>query len=166
MNVVALSQFLGSLTFRQAVWLFPLAFTLHVMEEVWQFTDWAQRHASPRFTFRGYLIIHLAGIVSAFAAATVIRFFPNRAVVFIFFTFIFTPAIFFNIFFHAGATAVFGVYCPGLITALTVYPPMFSLVSRAAFSEGLLTAKTGWISFVVAGLFHAAEVSHNVFKAW
>jgi hypothetical protein len=95
----------------------------------------------------------------------VIRFFPNKGVVFLFFTFIFTPAVFFNIFFHAGATAAFGAHCPGLLTALTVYPPLFCLISRLAFSEGLLTNKLGWISFLNAGLVHAADVSHNVFKA-
>jgi hypothetical protein len=74
--------------------------------------------------------------------------------------------LFFNIFFHAGATAAFGAYCPGLLTALTVYPSLFYFISRLAFSEGLLTNRLGWISFVIAGVVHAADVSRNVFKAW
>ncbi len=32
---------LGGLTFRQAVWLFPLAFVLHVIEEWPHFVAWA-----------------------------------------------------------------------------------------------------------------------------
>ena len=99
-------------------------------------------------------------------AAAVIWFFPNKVIIFIFFTFIFTPAVFFNIFFHAGATAAFGAYCPGLLTALTIYPPLFYFISRLAFSEGLLANKLGWISFAIAGVVHLADVSHNVFKAW
>ena len=166
MNVDALTHFLANLTFRQAVWLFPFAFTLHMLEEVRQFTAWANRYASPQFTFQEYLTIHFAGIVAAFIAAAVIWYFPSKVVVFLFFTLIFTPAVFFNIFFHAGATAAFGTYCPGLLTALTVYPPLFYLISRLAFSEGLLTSKLGWISFVIAGAVHAADVSRNVFKAW
>lgn len=166
MNFDAILQFLTGLSFRQAVWLFPFAFTLHVLEEVRQFTAWANRYASPHFTFQDYLKLHLAGIVIAFIAAAIIWFFPNKVVVFPFFTFIFTPGIFFNIFFHAGATAAFGAYCPGLLTALTVYPPLFYFISRLAFSEGLLTNKLGWISFVIAGVIHAADVSHNVFKVW
>lgn len=165
MNFDQITQFLGGLTFRQAVWLFPFAFLLHVLEEVWRFTDWANRYASPQFTRQEYLKIHIAGIVGAFIVAAVIWFFPNKVIVFVFFTFIFTPGIFFNIFFHAGATAYFGEYCPGLLTALTIYPPLFYLVSRLAFSEGLLNDKLGWISFIIAGVFHAAEVSRNVFKA-
>ena|SRR5262252_252435 len=121
MNFDLIAQWIAGLTFREAVWLFPFAFTLHVLEEVRQFTKWANRHASPHFTFQEYLKIHLAGIVAAFIATAAIWFFPNKVVVFIFFTFIFTPAVFFNILFHAGATAAFGAYCPGLLTALTVY---------------------------------------------
>jgi hypothetical protein len=166
MNVEVIAQFLGSLSFRQAVWFFPLAFTLHVLEEVAQFTNWAQRHAAPGFTLREYLALHLAGIAAAFGAALGLCFFPGRIVVFIFFTFIFTPGVFYNILFHTGATAYFGAYCPGLITALTIYPPLFVWLSRLAFSEGLLSNRLGWISFALAGVVHAADVSRNVFKAW
>ena len=35
-----------------------------------------------------------------------------------------------------------------------------------ALREGLLTNRTAVISFALAGLVHAADVSHNVFKAW
>lgn len=166
MDFDRIAQLLAQLSFRQAVWLFPLAFTLHVLEEVRQFTAWANRHASSQFTFREYLTIHLAGIALSFTAAAVIRLFPNRVTVFLFFTFMFTPGVFYNIFFHAGATACSGEYCPGLLTALTIYPPLFYFISRLAFSEGLLTNRLRWISFVLAGLVHAADVSRNVFRAW
>ncbi len=130
---------LSSMKFRQAVWLFPIAYTLHVFEELPQFTN---------------------------LAPVVLQVIPNRIMIFIFFTFVFTPAVCFNILFHAGATAAFGVYSPGLLTALTLYPPLFYVVTRLAFREGLITNRMAIISFVVAGAFHAADVSHNVFKAW
>jgi len=166
MNLDVIAQFLSRLTFREAVWLFPFVYTLHVLEELPQFTTWAQRHASPAYTRIGYVKIHLAGIAVALVAAAVIWYFPNRIVLFIFFTFIFTPAIFYNTLFHAGATAYFGVYCPGLLTALVLYVPLYGFVSTLAFREALLSSRLGLISFVVAGLFHAAEVGHSVFKSW
>ena len=157
---------LSALRFKQAVWLFPIAYTLHVLEELPQFTNWARYYANASFTMHDYLVIHLSGIVIAVLAPGVLRFFPNRVVVFIFFTMVFTPAVCFNILFHAGATAAFGVYCPGLLTALTLYPPLFYIVSRRAFREGLLTNRLGLISFAFAGMIHAVDVSHNVFKVW
>ena len=146
--------------------MFPIAYTLHVLEELPRFTAWAQRYANASFTMRDYLVIHLSGILVAFAAPVVLRWVSNRLVIFIFFTFIFTPALCFNIFFHAGATVAFGAYSPGLLTALTLYPPLFYLVSRQALREGLMTNRMAIISFVIAGLFHAADVSHNVFQIW
>lgn len=166
MNFDLLREWLAGLTFRGAVWLFPFVFALHVLEEARQFTAWANRYASPQFTFHDYLKIHIAGIAGAFIAAAVIWFFPNRVVVFLFFTFLFTPGIFFNTLFHAGATSYFGAYCPGLITALVLYLPMYFFVSTLAFREGLFGGAAALISFVIAGIFHVMEVGHNVFKAW
>jgi len=152
--------------FRRLVWLFPIAYVLHVLEELPRFTAWAIQYANPGFTMRDYLTVHLAGVVVAVAAPLVISYFSNRFVVFVFFTFVLTPAAFFNILFHAGATVLFGVYCPGLITALTVYPAVWFLLSRIALREGLLSVPLTVVSFGVAGFFHFADVSHNVFKVW
>src|SRR5438552_1815461 len=166
MNFDRIINGIASLRFRDAVWLFPIAYTLHVLEELPQFTSWAQRYANASFSMRDYLVIHLSGIAIAFLAPLVVRWFPNRVVIFVFFSFVFTPAVCFNILFHAGATAAFGRYSPGLLTAMTLYPPLFYIVSRQAFCEGLLTNRVAGISFALAGLFHAADVSHNVFKVW
>ena len=155
-----------SLNFRQTVWLFPIAYVLHVLEELPQFTNWARRYAASGFTMRDYLTIHMIGIAVALLAPLVIWFFPNRIVIFLFFAIVFTPAVCFNGLFHAGATAAFGVYCPGLITALVLYPPLFVAFSRRVIGEGLLTSQAALISFVMAGLFHAADVSRNVFQLW
>lgn len=89
MNFDLIAQWIAGLTFRQAVWLFPFAFMLHVLEEVRQFTAWANRYASPEFTFQEYLKIHIAGIIVAFVAAAVIWFSSNKVVIFISSTFIF-----------------------------------------------------------------------------
>ena len=150
--------------FRHAVWLFPIAYTLHVLEELPHFTTWAQRYANAGFTMRDYLTIHLTGIVVALMTPLLVRHFPNRFVIFFFFTFVFTPAAFFNIIFHAAATVVFGAYSPGLLTAMTIYPITFFVISRQAFRERLMSNCVASISFVLAGLFHAADVAHNVFK--
>ena len=152
--------------FRLIVWLFPIVYVLHVVEELPHFTDWARQYANASFTMREYLTVHVAGVAVAVAATLMIRYFPNRVVIFIFFTFVFTPAVFFNIIFHAGATAVFRAYSPGLLTAITIYPITFFLVGRQALQEKLISSRAALISFFVAGVFHAADVSHNVFKAW
>jgi hypothetical protein len=82
MNFDTITQFLAGLSFRQAVWLFPFAFTLHVLEEVRQFTAWANRYASPllsRIAHRldclsAALLLHQPLIV--FFSITVLIYFP------------------------------------------------------------------------------------------
>jgi len=159
-------MFISELTFRHVVWLFPVTFGLHVLEEWPGFTPWARKHASSSFTQRHYDTIHATGIAVAIVSAALVYEFPNRPITFLVFSFVLAPSIFFNTIFHAGATVITREYCPGSITALTLYLPLFFVVSSLAWSEGLLNAGTISASFVIAGAFHTWEVGHNVFKAW
>jgi uncharacterized protein with HXXEE motif len=154
------------LTFAQAVWLFCPAFVLHVLEEWPRFTGWARLHGSVRFTQRDYNVIHAAGIAASLLAALIVSRFPNRSVVFIFFAFVFTPAVLFNTLFHVGASVWTRSYCPGAITAVVIYPPLFTAITALAYREGLLDMGALIATLVLAGVFHAWEVGHNVFKAW
>ena len=166
MSFDLVAESLWRLSFHEAVWFFPLAFVLHVCEEWPSFTAWARRYASERFTRRDYVMIHVAGMILALLSAGVLWLLPSRLAVFVFFAFVFAPAVLFNSIFHAGATAVSSVYCPGLLTAIVSYLPLFYFLSRLAFREGLLTAGTGILALVIAGVFHVMEVGHNVYKAW
>jgi hypothetical protein len=154
------------LSFRHAVWLFPAAFTLHVIEERPAFTQWARKYASDLFTQRDYDKIHFAGIVSAFVLAAVVSHYPNVVIVFLFFAFILAPGLFFNTFFHAGASLMTREYCPGVVTALMVYLPVFFFIAHLAWRESLINAATLPLALVVAAAFHTWEVGHNVFKTW
>ncbi len=164
--LVSARSLVSKVTFHEAVWLFPPSFILHVLEEWPRFTSWAQRYASPLYSQQNYETIHIAGIIGSIVFATIVWMFPVRAVVFVFFAFVLAPGLFFNVLFHAGATVVTSEYCPGVITALTLYLPVFLLLCRLAWSENLLNAPTLISGLVIAGAFHTWEVGHNVFKAW
>src|SRR5262249_46295654 len=66
----------------------------HVLEEWRQFAPWAMRYASHHFTRHDYITIHVAGIISAFLSALLIQVLPHRWLVWVFFAFVFTPAVF------------------------------------------------------------------------
>jgi len=117
------------LTFRRAVWLFCPAFVLHAREERPRFTGWARRHASVRFTQRDYSVIHATEFAASLLAALIVSRFPNRPVVFIFFAFVFTPAVLFNTLFHASASVLTRSYCPGAIAAVAIYLPLFAVIT-------------------------------------
>ena len=157
---------LSEIAFRHAVWLFCPAFVLHVTEEWPRFTSWANEHASSRFTRRDYNVIHIAGVFVSVLSAAIVSLFPHPAVVFLFFAFVFAPSVFFNTLFHAGASLLTRTYCPGVITAVLIYVPLFVLLAERAYKESLLTPAMLVVTLLVSGVFHTWEVGHNVFKAW
>ena len=154
------------LSLGQAVWLFCPAFALHVLEEWPRFTEWARRHTSSRYTQRDYNVIHAAGVAASLLAALIVWSFPNRPVIFMFFAFVFAPGVLFNAVFHVGASVLTRSYCPGMITAVVIYLPLFALITDLAYKEGLLGFGSLLVTLVIAGIFHTWEVGHNVFKAW
>ena len=61
-----------------------------------------------------------------------------------------------------GATAFSGVYCPGLITALVLYPPLFWYLSQITHREGLLSNTLGLVALLIAVVIHT-DVAMSVF---
>src|SRR5262245_6705430 len=55
------------------------------------------------------------------------------------------------------------VYCPGLITALVLYPPLLWYLSSTAYHEGLLTRALGFRALAIAGVIHGIDVAVSVF---
>ncbi len=78
------------------------------------------------------------GIAVSLLAALIVSRFPSRPVVFIFFAFVFTPAVLFNTLFHVGASVLTRSYDPGAITAVAIYLPLFAVITALAYGEGLL----------------------------
>ena len=101
-------------------------------------------------------------MVFTIAFCALVSIFPNRSVVFLFFALCFSESVL-NGLFHVGATAFSGVYCPGLITALVLYPPLFWYLSQVAYRDGLLTNTLGVVAFLIALVIHTAEVATSVF---
>lgn len=57
-------------------------------------------------------------------------------------------------------------YCPGVVTAVLIYLPLFILLIAHVYAERLLTPFALAASLLLAALFHTWEVGHYVFKAW
>jgi uncharacterized protein with HXXEE motif len=163
-NVERILQRVNALSFDQAVWLFPRAFAVHVLEEAPQFTNWVNRYASRRFTPRDFVWNNSMGMAAALLACTRISVAPNRAIVFVAFATVFTQTLVFNALFHVGTTAAYGTYSPGLITSLTIYPLLYYYLSRLAYHEGLLTDASGLMALGIAGMIHGYVVAVQVYS--
>jgi uncharacterized membrane protein YoaK (UPF0700 family) len=154
------------MTFVQAFALFPIVQAAHVWEEWPGFPKWARRFASDRYTDRQYIVTHAVAIASAIAVVLVVRTFPARSVVFLAFAFAFGPGIGCNAVFHLGATVISRQYCPGAVTSIVLYFPLTLWLMVLALREDLMSPTTAMIALAIAGVFHAVEVGHNVFKRW
>jgi hypothetical protein len=162
MDANRLVESLRGLSFHQAVWLFPLATALHFLEEAPHFADWARKYAWDGYTHQRWRQIHGLGMVSTIAFCALASIFPNRYVVFLLLALCLSESVL-NSLFHLGATAFSGVYCPGLITAVLVYPPLYWYLNQVAYREGLLTKTLGMVAFLIAVLIHTVDVATSVF---
>jgi uncharacterized protein with HXXEE motif len=152
--------------FARAVWCFPVAYVLHVVEELPRFTKWAQAHAAPAFTRSDYLRVHLAGVVLNVVVAAIVSRWPGRIVVTAALALVILPAIFWNVVFHAGASVWSQSYCPGVVTAVALYLPLFFVLARLALAEGLIGPHAFAAALVVAAAIHVLDVGHNVLQRW
>lgn len=161
-----MESLLSGLTFRGAIVAFPIAVALHVFEEWPGFPEWARRFASPAYSDREYVTIHVVAIVSAALTAALLRAYPKPWLVFAFFAFVFLPGVLCNAGFHAAASVWSGRYCPGVATGLLLYVPYACLLAGLALREGILPLPALLVALALAVPFHALEVGHNVFKRW
>lgn len=165
MNVEVIPRFLQTAPFRQVVWVAPIAYALHILEEFWQFPLWVSAHFAPGFTSARFVIanaIMMVVLVSLTALVSVLR---ARAVDFLYFCWL-SGQLFHNALFHIGTTAYFGVYSPGLLSAILLYVPVSYYIARAAHQEGrignvggiaaLAVGAAGMFSLVHFGLLHRA----------
>ena len=152
---------LRGLPFRQAVWLFPFATALHFLEEAPHFADWAGKYALPSYNRQRWRRIHGLGMVfgDCFLCTGFDVSEPRSRLS------LFCPLLFRECpeWLVPCATAFSGVYCPGLITALVLYPPLFWYLSQVAYRDGLLTNTLGVVAFLIALVIHTAEVATSVF---
>jgi hypothetical protein len=65
--------------------------------------------------------------------------------------------------FHAGTTLAWREYSPGLVTALTLFPPLWVSATRGALRAGRLNRRQVAAAVVLGGAIHAAAVADQVF---
>src|SRR5713101_5535327 len=80
MSAETILQFANRVSFRQAVWLFPMVFALHVMEEAPRFTTWVNRYASKQFTQANFIQNNALGMALGIVFCILVWLSPSRAI--------------------------------------------------------------------------------------
>jgi hypothetical protein len=147
----------------RAIFAFAAAFALHVAEEAPGFTAWAQRHASPRYTQRDFVRNNALGFAMTVAATPLAARARRRRAFFPYYAAVVTQQALFNALFHAGTTARYRAYSPGLATSVIVVLPLWWRITRLARRAGLLSSRGLGGGLAVGGAIHAAAVAHQVY---
>jgi hypothetical protein len=154
MSVEAIPRFLGSLSYRQAIWLAPLAYAVHILEESQRFAAWASIHFAEGFTTAQFVKNNLIVMGVLIALTLLVTFYPRRWTALLH-LFQLSAGLFHNALFHMGATAYLGVYSPGLLSAVLLYLPVSYHIAKLGHRQGLLPDVPAFAVFVLAGLGHA-----------
>ena len=117
----AVIEFFNSLTFNQAIWIIPIIYVIHFLEELPRFTDWAKEHINQAYTTKKFIRENMVMFVMVFIAVLVAIFLPIVGITIVL---AISVAYFINMIFHSYFTLKTGIYSPGAITACIFFVPI------------------------------------------
>jgi hypothetical protein len=150
--------------FTRAVWLFPVVFAAHVLEEAPGFAAWVRRHGSTRYTQADFARNNALGLAMTIAGTRVVSRWPTRPAVFSYFAVVLTQQALFNTLFHSGSTVAYREYSPGLVSAALGFLPLWWHLTRLARREDLLSESGAWIAAAIGGAIHVTAVIQQVYR--
>lgn len=122
------------------LWLVPLAYAAHIVEEAPRFVPWTKRYAwlfTSRFTPRLFVLGNAIWMVYVLISVILAQAYPSSWTIVLGLS---TAAwIFSNFLLHAALTLTSGTYSPGVVTAGAVYVPVSLFVFSSVWSTGSLT---------------------------
>jgi len=131
-------------SFKRVRWSFPVAVTLHNLEEAIWLPGWAARHnvhvpwpvAPAQFRFVLIVLTLAAWVVTWFS----VRFVRRRVWVYLFVGYTFL--VFLNVWVpHVPASIVFRAYTPGVVTAVLLNLPVTGILLMRVLRERLIPSR-------------------------
>ncbi len=118
------------------LWLVPLVYFIHIIEETPRFVPWAKKYLSAPSTFAQFMlgnVIFMAYVVISVSLAT---FYTSEWMLVLGLA---TAAwIFSNFLIHAFFTLYTGEYSPGVVTASALYAPVAVYIYASFLGSGIL----------------------------
>lgn len=120
----------STITFRKLVWIAPLLFLLHVLEEAPGFVSWFNSLVPRGITQESFLTVNAVGLIVTILLSVLVLASSDS------FTMLLLAAwigflMLANGLFHLIGTVVPARYCPGVITGTALYLPYGMLLLRA-----------------------------------
>lgn len=153
MNISVLLPLLDSLPFNRLLWLVPIFFAIHNLEEAPFMEGWSKRlplKIHPTVTTRQFVIAVTALTVAGFLLTYISLGFLRPAIGYVLILEV-QAILLFNAFIpHIGSTIRFRMYSPGVVSAIVITLPFSYYLFRRAFAESILTTQQFWILLGIA----------------
>ena len=150
--------------FRRSVWLFPVVFLAHVVEEAPRFSAWARRHGSVNYARSDFIRDNSAGLGMTLLGTRLVSRNQTRPVVFGYFALVLSQQALFNALFHSGTTIAYREYSPGLATALGGFLPLWWHLTRLARREELISGSGSLLAAGIGAVIHLTAVAQQVYR--
>jgi hypothetical protein len=153
MNIGVILPFLNSLPIERLLWLIPILFTLHNLEEAPSMESWSKRlplKIHPTVSTRQFTIAVTFLTLSGFLITYIALNFLQNSTAYLLLLGIQAILLFNAIIPHIATTIRFRMYSPGMITAIFITLPYSFYVFRRAFAENILTPDQFWMLVGIA----------------
>jgi hypothetical protein len=161
--------------FSRLIWLFPIAYVFHIMEEAPGFAAWVTNVLGGHMEVRTFYLnnaVFMAVLLTLCYLANRIRKPWSTILLFLWVS----AQEFWNFVFHIYAEFRFNAYSPGYFTAIFLYFPVYAYLTYLALREMFLRWGQWILCFVIssfgmfftiwAGLYHFLPIPWNRWVGW
>lgn len=127
--------------FDRWIWLFPLAFAVHFLEEVNGFPDWVNKVLGGQSTMFGFIVSNAVFMAILVSLCLNAKRAGTRGATLLLFAWV-AAQQFGNFIFHFWAQIAFSTYSPGVVSATLIYYPTFLAVGYVAVRDKHLSLRS------------------------
>lgn len=129
------------------LWLVPIAYCIHILEETPRFVPWAKKYLSAPSTFAQFVLGNGIFMAYVLASVSVAVFYPDEWTLILGLS---TAAwIFSNFLIHASLTLYTGEYSPGVVTASALYAPIAVYIYATVIRSEIMSQSDIILSIVI-----------------
>ena len=129
------------------LWLVPIAYFIHIIEETPRFVPWAKRYFSAPSTFAQFVLGNVIFMGYVLIAVFLATFYPREWTLVLGLS---TAAwIFSNFLIHASLTLYTGEYSHGVVTASALYAPVSVYIYATFLGSGILSNADIIVSIII-----------------
>jgi len=118
------------------LWLVPVAYLIHILEESPRFVPWATKYLGAPETFGQFIVGNVIFMAYVIIATSLAIFYTNEGTLILGLSA--AAWIFSNFLIHAYYTLRTGIYSPGVVTAGAIYVPVSVYIYSNFWVSGLL----------------------------